>query len=537
MVLSKSNGRKNRVIASTADVPQRIVRPTVASGKGFISNAYSMSTGTPEIRDPLYNPESFYVTYADLKTMNRWIRHYMTYHPILPNSIDIHSFFPISDFSFKGVTDPYVLEFYTWIKEDVLNLLNWVIHISKEYEMLGEGFTFFGWDSYEGIYNTATILNPDILDIYGFDFGAGDRRFAISMEIPEAFQYLRDKKDIDSRYQKMWMSLDPVIRRCVEGGMKIPLNPSNVFGLQSLLSPYDCRGTSQIRRVLKDLMYEDKLREAQMAVADGHITPVRLWKIGNSSTGYVPSQADLDDWNALLNQAEHQNLFRFVTHADVSYETKGISEGLLNITEEMKTIEDRLLTALYTSRAMTTGDGPTYSNAVIALKVLEGRYQNKLYRIAAVIRQLFTKIAEVHDFYSITPAELSHGIRKSKTDRKLMLPTVHWENYFSFSKDIERAKFYLSLAQAHKISYRRVLEILGLDFDEEQLIMNKDLKSIFESPIYEKTMKALTGDQGNGVPTNFDAPPSSGSDRPPLEDAGAEIPAGASNPPLPTIDI
>lgn len=975
--------RSMKPVAGNKSVLRGPVRGSLKASKGMYSSS-SLSVGTPEIRDPMFTPEAFYVMNSDIKTMNKWIRYYDKYHPILPNSLDIHTLFPISDFSFKGVTDPSIKDFYDYLKNEVLFLLDWVIKISSEYERFGEAFTFFSWDAYNGYFNSAVVLNPDLLELSSFDMD-GQRKFVISMDIPESFDHLMHMKDIDQRYRGLWNNLDPVIRRCVEGGLPIPLNPANVFGMQRLQSAYDTRGTSQVLRCfvegtkvfvgdgtlknieevscsdscwtidgklspvtdtvcldhsdglidilldssenpiqctpdhkfpvyitgrycqecgkelsfaqykkginvcsrscnalkssifrkqpssivnpsgivwrtagelkegdllvssrqpdsgfnpvsldmarllgyflaegcyakgrknkysglnfsfcldekdtwvsdvvsilkdmgistsvykdrdnglrvstrnsvksyslvswmlsyageychskklsadvftwsldlqkeilkgfcrgdgsvstypelscvsvsfnlisqlsrialnlglphrlktqkkrntkhldaywllfpgsvnrsfidecfpdqvrvvneagvaafdvirklkdkgltikaiasklnsdslfklngkhwdvvavsraltsgaygikgkgkhthfsvtdkyilspirkisrrawsgkvycvtvkdpthsfslntvcthncLKDLMYEDKLREAQMAVADGHITPYQLWKLGNSVSGYVPTQDELENFSSLLNQSDHQNLFRIVTHSDVTYETKGVQDGLLNIIAEMDKIEDRILTALYTSRSMTTGEGPTYSNAVIGLKVLEGRYQHKLYKISGIIRALYRKIAEANEIYEpLTVAQSNNGIRPSKKDRKLMVPSVHWDNYFSFSKDIERAKFYLTLAQAHKVSFRRVLEILGLDFDEEQAIMQKDLKSLFETPIYEKKMKELTGDGGvggGGVPTDLTAPPSG-----PMGDAGAEIPDGASAPPLPDME-
>jgi len=875
---------KNKINAKT---PKSVKRSAGKSG-GFSKKAYSLSTGTPELRDPIFNPESFYLA-KDLQASNRWIRYYDTYHPILPNSLDIHATFPISDFSFKGVEDPFILDFYNYVKEDVLHLLDWVILASREYEVLGEAFSFFGWDSYNGYFNSATILNPDLLEIYPFDWEGG-RKYVISMDIPETFEMLRDKKDLDMRYRGLWDNLDPVIRRCVDNGTPIPLSPNNVFGMQRLAFPYDIRGTSQVLRCLKDLMYEDKLREAQMAVADGHITPYQIWKIGNTAQGYIPTDAELDDWNSLLEMAEHQNLFRIVTHDSVSYETKGVQEGLLPITPELDKIEDRLLTALYTSRAWTTGEGPcvssdtevltrrgfikfplvtmedeiasvnpdtheieyckpnqilkfnvegdmyhfkksnldhyvtpnhrcfvkhvnadkfditlaeniksgyhfkcsvapfkgdnpetitigskkylypeyltfaalylsegsveynksgsayglrisqtkihkkglnpffdsvekavkafypeavynqygddvrgykgrfeinnqdlanhfkdtygvgssskfipdfiknlsgdlleymlkgffygdggllnkdcntgsfevttvskkladdmqeiafkcgkatkitcrkrkeprkdlyrvciynknirrfgleplvvkkdikvnyyegdvysfdlppnrlyvsrrnglititgnTYSNAVIGLKVLEGRYQNKLYRIASIIKQLYRKIAIANDFYKTTEAQVAHKIRPSRNDREYMVPQIHWDNYFSFAKDIERAKFYYDLAKAHKISYKRVFEILGLDYDEEKRLLSEDMSSVFQDEIWQSKINNLVNmvdgnsPVGKGTPTNFAEPGGTGSAGDSMmEEEGMDQISDAGSPPLPDVE-
>jgi len=541
----------NRGVAA----PQQFAHDKKAAGRliygGKVSRSAVVETGLPEIRDPSFSPENLYLA-NDIKTLNRWIRYYDTFHPILPNSLDIHAFFPISDFSFKGVKDPKILDFYTYVKEDVLKLLDWVILASREYEVLGEVFTFFGWDSYNGYYNSSTILNPDILDIYPFDM-EGQRKFIISMDIPQNLDLLWRKKDMDSRYRTLWNRLDPVIRRCVETGYKIPLSPNNCFGIQRLAFAYDTRGTSQVLRCLKDLFHEDKLREAQMAVADGHITPMRLWKIGNTGAGYMPQPEELDEWRDMLQRAQHQNLFQIVCHDSVEYEVKGISEGLLDIKGEMEKIEERILTALYTSKAMTTGEGPTFSSSVIAMKVLEGRYQNKLYRIESIIKQLFRKIAMQHEFYEATPAEVNDHIYRGKSDRKLMVPKVHWENYFSFAKDIERAKFYLELAKAHKMSYKRVLEVLGLDIGEEGRLVENEINSVFSDDVLQARIKKVlqltggsagTGDEGEtgprkGLPNNFAEPGGGGGGEggaSPLEEAGAEIPEGTKQPPLPNAE-
>lgn len=692
---------------AAATLPQQFSRNKNAAGRvlyggGKSSSANYVATGTPEIRDPAFSPETLFLA-NDLKTLNRWIRYYDTFHPILPNSLDLHATFPISDFSFKGVKDASILDFYTYIKEDVLKLFDWTILASREYEVLGEVFTFFGWDSYGGYYNSSTILNPDLLDVYPFDM-EGQRKFIISMDIPQNLDLLWRRKDMDSRYRVLWNRLDPVIRRCVETGYKIPLSPNNCFGIQRLAFAYDTRGTSQVLRCLKDLFYEDKLREAQMAVADGHITPMRLWKIGKTEAGYLPEAEELDEWREMLQRAQHQNLFQIVCHDAVDYQVKGIAEGLLPITPELDKIEERILTALYTSKAMTSGEGPcvsedtevltvggfkpfpqvtemdlvasvnpdtheieycypkevlcfdvvgpmrhftgpgldslvtpnhrcfvkasgrkwheiviadevlvggtmltvgpetvlekdgfaftespvesidvpeykgkvysldlppnrlyvsrrngkvcvtgnTFSSSVIAMKVLEGRYQNKLYRIESIIKALYRKIAIQHEFYEATPAEVQHRVYRSKNDRKLIVPKVHWENYFSFAKDIERAKFYLELAKAHKLSFKRVMEVLGLDSAEEARLVEQEINSVYSDDVLQARVKKVleltrsngSGDAGDneggpklGLPNNFAEPGGGGGGSPtPLEDVGAEIPEGTSQPPLANVE-
>jgi len=212
---------------------------------------------------------------------------------------------------------------------------------------------------------------------------------------------------------------------------------------------------------------------------------------------------------------------------------------------------NRLYVSRRNGKVCVTGN--TFSSSVIAMKVLEGRYQNKLYRIEAIIKQLFRKIAMQHEFYEATTAEVNDHIYRGKSDRKLMVPKVHWENYFSFAKDIERAKFYLELAKAHKMSYKRVLEVLGLDIGEEGRLVENEINSVFSDDVLQARIKKVlqltggsagTGDEGEtgprkGLPNNFAEPGGGGGGEggaSPLEEAGAEIPEGTKQPPLPNAE-
>ncbi len=457
--------------------------------------SYSVDIGLPDVRDPLLNPENLYLPH-NIKILNKWIRHYVSTHPILGNCIELHAVFPVSDFRIQGIDDPSIKKFYEYVKEDVLHLYDWLLFSSYEYEQFGEVYTYFSWDTMNGYFDSFTILNPDLLDVFPFD-DKGGRKYIVDMEVPAIFKEIHLRKDRDSRFMQIWDQVHPIIKMAIEQGRKIPFSPNNIYAMQRLTSPYNSRGTSQVLRVLKDLIYEDKLREADMAVADSHITPIELWKLGDDT--WIPNEEDIEAFHQLLNEGDHQNYYRIVTHSKVNYESISRSSGLLDTTTKMDKIAERILIGLYTSKPMITGDAPTYSGSVVAYKILEKRYVNKRVRQEKIIRDLYRKIAAAHGFAKITEAELSHRIRVPNNN--FIIPQIGWKDDFSFSKDQSRIEFLSQLADKNKISWKTVIEMLGFDYDEEMEKIKKEMETVMDSDVYnakvQKLIDLLQQNEGN----------------------------------------
>lgn len=105
--------------------------------------------GSPEIRNPLLNLINFYLPY-DRRTLNQWIRYYDKFQPVVGNCMDLHGEFPISDFRFINLEDPQIQDFYDEFKERV-SLVQWCFEVSREYELIGECFTFWRWEDRKSV--------------------------------------------------------------------------------------------------------------------------------------------------------------------------------------------------------------------------------------------------------------------------------------------------------------------------------------------------------------------------------------------------
>lgn len=242
---------------------------------------------------------------------------------------------------------------------------------------------------------------------------------------------------------------------------------------------------------IKDLLYEDKLREVQYAIADHHITPVQLWKLGDVASGYMPTDEDINNFRALLMAGAHDPLFTIVSHSAVSLDLIGYTGQLLPVIPEFDWVEQRVLTALYTNKSMTSGEGPAVqAGAVVALKVIQGRYQTKRSKIARLIRRkIYEPLAYEHELYEITEAELSHRIRRSKKDRKLLVPDVEWEFKLDLTDETQRTNFLMQMRQNFDLPVRTLCEILDLDYDKVKEYYKEEEGTVFD-PVYRDARKA-----------------------------------------------
>jgi len=504
----KINGAKdsdNRIKLKRRKLLQKTVKGKLVTH----SRQMNVQQGSADIRDPLYNPENMMFSNPSI-SFNPWVRHFDMTHPIVGNAIDIHAWLPISDFKIQEVDDPSIKQFYEDIKNDKVHLYEWLLSVSREYELLGEGLSYFGWNAYEGCFESATVLNPDLLEVDVSD-EIGYNQFIISMKVPEKYKEVKRKSIQDPRYRDIWESYDPIIQQCVQSGKDIPLSENNVYGLQRLVHSYHDRGTSQVLRVIKDLLYEDKLRNAQMAVADGHITPIEHWTVGDISQGFKATQEDLDVYNQLIMEGEHQDFFHIVTPDYVKYETHSPTNGLLNIIPEIEQIHDRVREGLYVNKAMTTAEGPGFANAVVALKVLQGRYKNKLIRLENIMKDLYAKTAKAHGFVERADVEITNGIYKDRSNATLVVPDIGWTSSLDFQKDYDFISMLITLAEKNKVSWSKILDTLGVDEEEEKKKMEKQVNSILDDGYYQAKVDQIVnmvgGDKGANGGTGANTPP------------------------------
>lgn len=314
--------------------------------------------------------------------------------------------------------------------------------------------------------------------------------------------------------------LDPVVQENLRNGKKIPLDDFNMMSMVRRASPYETRGTSIVLRIVKELMYEDKLREAQYAIADQQITPVQIWKLGDPATGYMPTESDLEDFRQLLLAGRHDPLFTIVSHGAVNLDLVGYTGKLLPVIPEYEWVAKRVLVGLFTNEAMVTGEGPTYSNAIVAMKVLQGRYQSKRDKIEKNFKKkVYERLAQTHELFETSQAQLSHRIR---TKRKLIVPGMEWNFKLDLTDQTQRLQYMMQLRDKSSLPLKIICEVLDLDYDVAVKLLKAEEGTVAD-PVYQSVRAKKAEEKGSASSS------SGGDDYSAGLGAGSDAPAGGDD--------
>ena len=401
----------------------------------------------PEIYSPLFQLANLNLP-RDRVTMNAWNRIYYDTHPIVRNAINLHASFPISKINIT-CSSKKVQQFFEDMSERI-DLYSVVYGAALEFWKLGEAFPYAELDESNGVWSRITILNPDYVHVKKSVIG---NQTLISLRPDASLQRLINSTSPSDISLRRYIP-DHIIDR-VRKGQNIPLDPFNISHLKLLSSPYDIRGTSVIVSCYKDIMLYDKLRESKFAQADGMINPITLVKLGGND--YRPSQADIEAFRQILEEAQYDKDFKIVTHADVAIERNGASGGVMDIGTDVTSIVENLYAGLMVPKSLMDQEGASYASSSVGLEVLRQRYdifRNMMKKWLE--RKIFAPICEIQDFF-----EYKDGVKK------LLVPQIDFNhmNLYDVSDYVNSINTYVGNKQ---ISLHTLYRSLGLSYEEER---------------------------------------------------------------------
>lgn len=480
------------------------------------TGAMGMPTGgdvqmlEPQIRNPLLSASNFQLPQTSLE-LNQWIRYFDRFHPTVGNAIDMHATVPFSKFDLTGIQDTAVLRYYEDMANE-MNLFRHILEISREYELMGEAFPFLIWDDEMGGWCDAMVLNPDYIEVHGVKIGGKKGlRYELALD-NQVRQFIMSPDPLD---QEIVSELDPAIIQAAQTGLNTPLDPFNFEHLMRPSSPYDTRGTSIVLGCLKDLLYEEQLREAQYAIAGGITRPREIWKLGTQGE-WMPTEGDLNELRELLAASRYDPNFALVSHYGLSVDFVGAERRILPVAQEFQMINERILTRLYTSKAMTGGEGPTYQNSSVAMTVLDARYSWKRdFIIDYLERKVFLPVALENEFREpLSSAELEGGFRtKTKADRPPMIPKLKWLSKVNLTDRNQQMGYLVSLYQQGGLPLKMIADVFQMDYNEIVAWMKRERGTIADpavSAAYKARVQAAAmakgTAQGGGSPGGPTAP-------------------------------
>lgn len=249
----------HRTSANVSNLPNNIqnqMKKRAQSG-AMTSSVFSTFHSPFRIRPSLEAP-------TKRKDLNEWYRYYYKHDPYVGTAIDLHAEFPISRFGIEH-DDPEVAEFFNDIIEE-LNLHEFLIHLGKEWHVVGEAFP---WGFFDDVENPTTwthfiLLDPDKIKINAHRLAeAYDKRgYSIKLEPDADLITIVDRGPNDPNTGPLYHAIPSDIIELVRKRQDIPLPKLQVSHFKRGANYFNVRGESIISRILQDLMMTDKLRDA-----------------------------------------------------------------------------------------------------------------------------------------------------------------------------------------------------------------------------------------------------------------------------------
>lgn len=243
--------------------------------------------------------------------------------------------------------------------------------------------------------------------------------------------------------------------------------------------------------VLKDVMFKNKLRQAETAALDGIINVIRVWKLGDHKEGILPDDAAISKLINLLDANVGGGAMDIVWDTMIDMEPFYPPVDQILGSEKYVQVNKDILIGLGVPEVLIGGEGANFSNSWIQLKTLVERLEYIRSKLEEWISREIEIVCKAVGFDST--------------------PTVKF-NEMSLEDESTNRKLIVGLLDRGVVSVEAVLEAYGADFLTEIERMRKEKQSGIKalSPLDKPLPKP-----GNGPPSQSGKPATTDKGRPP----------------------
>jgi len=517
------------VINTKARGPIRRTAQTYG-GAGGAGAAAGRGSSQSLAQSPLYydyrwsTPDKFYYPKNRVVANSIWREVYKR-DPAIAAATDMYAELPWSQFDLMGIDDKHIRHVY----EDMFNALNLVPKLpsfTRDYMITGELVLHNIFNSTKGIWDRIIPHNPDYVKVDGIGLAIEQPLLSL-LPTPEIKRLINST---DPRIRRLQKVIPKEIINAFRMNKEVPLDSLNTTYLPRLNSSTDIRGTSIYTRLFRIIMYEDFIVNASLAVAQRNAAPLRIFKLGDPNSGWLPDEEDEAAFAEMLSMAEADPLAAIIMHHNVTCELVGVSDRVLLISREWDFIERVKLLGLGVAKSFLVGE-TSFAAAVAGLQTLMERLSTLRVRFEDdwITKKICEPIAEIHEFYRRPRSEIEHRIRIQRPleERELILPKIKWHKSLEPTQDVAILNVWRDLKERGILSERTYAAGSSVDIDSER-------KNIAEERTYKKEHPEIYGVQQPqqapakpGAPGKPGAPPGM---PPPVAPAAKQSKYGAHNP-------
>ncbi len=480
----------------------------------YVGGSASTIFTQPMFFSPLHTPQNWQIA-SKRKEVYQWARFYYENEPKAAAGIDFYAGFPMNGFSLE-CKDRKILTFYEHLVEK-LNLDYWLRKISHEYFLLGDVFVFSEiscpvcngignlpngdiCNHPDGTIKRLLVLNPDFIEVQSTQLA--DEPTVALIPDDDLKRIISQKKPLNV-YERIPNS----IKELVSSGRPIPLSPRCVSHLRHKGSPYGTYGESLLRRLFTIISYKTKLMTANWIMAERHILPVRIAKVGSAER--PASEFDIADVQGQLAAVANDPNLTIVTHHAFEMDFVGATGKIHDISNQMEMIGKEMLDGMMLNQTLLNGEMQGYSGAAVGVETLIRRLETWRLELADwVEKNVFLPVAQMQGFVDIAKSKLIN-------ETIYLYPKIKW-NDLRLRDNSQNLNMLIQLHDKGLISTQKLLSEFNIDYDQE---INR---------LREEQITAGKGGQVSG-PASMGEGMGGGMD---LGMGGGGMPPGLSGPPM-----
>lgn len=442
-------------------------------------------SGQSVAQSPLYydyrwsTPDKFYFPRNRVVANSIWREIYKR-DAAVATATDMYAEMPWSEFDLLGIDDKHVKHVY----EDMFSELNIVSKMpmfTKDYLITGELVLHNVFDSVKGIWTRTIPHNPDFIKAEGIGL-AMDQPLLWLLPTPEIKRLVNST---DPRVKKLQKLLPRELVNAFRANREVALDALNTTFIPRLNSSTDLRGVSLYTRLFRVIMYEDFIVNASLAVAQRNAAPLRIFKLGDPNSGWLPDEDDEAAFAEMLSMAESDPLAAIIMHHNVSAELVGVSDRVLLISREWDFIERVKLLGLGVAKSFLVGE-TSFAASVAGLQTMMQRLDalRLKFENTWILQKICKPIAQIHEFYKRTNAELDHRIRIKRPldEEELIIPKIKWKKSLEATQDVAILNIWRDLKERGIISERTYASGAGVNIDTERKNVKEERKYKEEHP-------------------------------------------------------
>lgn len=443
----------------------RVAQSTSQAARSRFAQSISGSTITtpPGFYNPLTTPTAFQIP-TNRKEEYLLAQWFYDNEPKVAAAIEFYTYFTLSGFKLECANSKVLDWFEEFCKR--INFFKILPQIAMEYHLRGDVFPMASLDCQKCRGECIDLDTGDPCQHEGATWRAITLINAAQVEVtptmldmePAYFLIPDDqmKKVVsEGRPVHIYNAIPERVRNYILQNEPIPLEALSIYHFKRGAAAWQPFGRSMVRRLFPTLFYKDKLRQAQNQVAERHILPIKIVKVGSDER--PASDADLQQIQEQFANIANDPLALLVTHNNFDFDFYGASGKVLQLTNEMELIDQDILDGFMLNKAVLNGEGPNVQGAQVGILSMAQRLQSFRNEVKHWLEErIFRPLAMWNGF----------SVEGKRGEITYIYPTVKWDD-LELRDNTGKLQIAMQLQQVGGISIQTIHELLDIDYDQE----------------------------------------------------------------------